>query len=365
MNLTLKKILFFFLFIFTINVNAEFTGQDSVDLMQQWQHEFDVFLLNHEDPNLRAYGVYSLTHEEDEEIVKKVKQTLVDLSSRTDLSDESYALLTNSCYEKGLMDQCDGLGLNNKYMSQYPGNLNAYLIPLTIALKDNDEAAIQNIMASMSAAEFINEWHYYNEDFEQALQVYLKAFPFPKKMIDYEIKDMKKRNRFSQFKLKYLSDNMSGYMLLVNKFGYNFVRGSYTSYESLTDVCENKAHYSACLDLAEILISHSHSLISKSLGYKIKINTVKVAGDQTEAEVFETQLKSFKYHYECLHNISNEMNIYDMNLSHEDIKISVSRDKGDMAGLYHIAEIKYEEALENGDHDAESKNPDLCLQESQ
>jgi len=200
MNLTQKISLLLLSTIFTLSVRAEFTGQDSVDLMNQWQHEFDVFLLNHSDPNLRAYGVYSLTYEEDKKTVEKVKKTLVELSSRTDLSDESYALLTNSCYEKGLINQCDGLGLNDKYMSQYPNNLNAYFIPLTIALKDNDEAAIQNIMASMSAAEFINEWHYYNEDFEQAMQVYLNANLFPKKMIDFEIKDMKKEIVFQKQK---------------------------------------------------------------------------------------------------------------------------------------------------------------------
>jgi len=158
---------------------------------------------------------------------------------------------------------------------------------------------------------------------------------------------------------------MSDYMLLVIKIGYNMVRGSSTSYKSLIKVCENKAYYSACLDIADILINQSHSLISKSLGYKIKINTAKIFGNKTEADMFESQLESFKSHYECLGNMSNEMNIYDMNLSHEDIKISVSRDKGDMAGLYHVAKIIYEEAIENGDHDAESRNPDSCLQESQ
>lgn len=61
----------------SLNVKAEFKGQDSVNSMHEWQHDFNMYLLNHGNSNLRSYGVSYLAYEDDVKIAEKSKKLLL------------------------------------------------------------------------------------------------------------------------------------------------------------------------------------------------------------------------------------------------------------------------------------------------
>ena len=342
--------------------NAKFTGEDSVRLMHQWQFEFNTYLLRHSNPDLRAYGVRSLYFNEDEKVLKEVVKTFSELSTRTDLKDSTFTLLSYVCEDENFEYKCDELGLINNYINHYPSNLNAYFVPLERALKVNDQSSINNIINSMSHTDFLNEWIRYSSEYDETLNYYANAFPFPNNVIEFEIADMKKRNKFSEAKQKHIIDNMPGYMLLITKIGVDFAMPS-PYYKSLNSACENKSLFKNCLEIAEIMITNSHTIMSKVFGFKLKLNILNTIKEISEANQVESQLASFKSEYTCLINLNYFDNIYTMNLAQETAKQKVSRDKGELAGLSHYAKMKYVAAQKRGDENSESLNPDLCIQE--
>lgn len=133
---------------------------------------------------------------------------------------------------------------------------------------------------------------------------------------------------------------------------------------SLMDVCKSDMNLAkTCLKISDILISKNKSIISPMVGYTVKIDTLKLIGEENLASETEIIKAKLKKQYECLMRIkSSNNNQIDLYLNPEDFKklSTIERNQGELALFKTMAETSYQQQLDLGNENA--INPQTCFE---
>ena len=130
------------------------------------------------------------------------------------------------------------------------------------------------------------------------------------------------------------------------------------------DVCKSDVNLAqTCLKISDILINKNKSIISPMVGYTVKIDTLKLLGEENLASETEIIKEKLKKQYEYLMRIKSSNNDQiDLYLSPEDFKklATIERNHGELVLFKTMAETSYQKRLESGNADAVS--PEVCYE---
>lgn len=323
---------------------------------------FEQHLLVQADPNLRAYGVYAMSFSTSEkinplELISVLEKVLVNDA----LNERSVSLLAHACAQQLLIDQCPYEVVFEQLIDVAPDNFNSYWLPLNQAIKKNDLSLVRSILGQMKQVTRVMFWQFFGTDYEEALDTYAASHPIPQDVIDFEVKELYERSRKNETEMKFLSQHMPQYWLLMFKIISNMAM-PVPEFSSVHEFClANSAFWDDCLAVAEVLVKIENVSVAQYYGHVLQFEMLEALSKPERAkQAMKKYLQSMDY-YVCLSGLADDkMDIFDMNLERQHQVRMFKAEHGELPGLMHHAELKYAEALAAGDVHAEQINPARC-----
>jgi len=180
-----------------------------------------------------------------------------------DLSDSTMELLVSWCFKPQIKSFCDLNSLLDKQLKQSPNNLNVYLVPLNIALEQQDQPLVNQIIALMALAKNSYHSHFISPEFNHIIDQYIAQNPIPETYVA-AFKDDKALLSGLPHKLHDQIDSLiAAYFPTAIKMSYVYLNTT-PEFKPLYEVCQStKDLLPQCLQITQTLINHSNTLIAR------------------------------------------------------------------------------------------------------
>gem|GEM_PF-5415576 len=340
-----------------------------VDSISHWEQGFNLYLLRNEDPNLQAYGLYYLSSfglhgqsDLNDSILSEYKKVMAALLEDNSLDAQSMFLLLTTCYNGKTVEDCDYLKVSENLMQFHSDNMASFLFALNQAQLNEVEGEVISLVRNVANATFVDEYLHVSEAYAMALSEYVEKQPLPESAFKYETDLFLGKESLTATELQSLQARLGEYHLFMYKNMVN-LQLPIPAFKALIDTCKGYPElYDDCMSISEVFIQSGH-WIPEMLGHRIQINLFEISGNSKAHELAVARKSQLKETINCLVNASRMPSLFKLDLEHAYQRMQVTQEKGERAGMYHYAKLKYQEAAEQGDPYAESLNPDLCVVE--
>ena len=342
------------------------------ELSKQWNSDFVEHLLDHESADINLYGLQELSLKyygfKKQQIINPndlsdFANDLRNLVDSNELSAQSLFIASGICSGENIIDYCDSTPINNKLIQSEPKNVLVYIPSLKKALENNKTDEVNQLLNQMAHSEFANNYSSIPELLEDTIDEYTRNHPYHEKMINSELTAIESLKKISPEKIQEIREDFFYYQSYMNKIHFKLIYPMITM-RSLMDVCKSDMNLAkTCLKISDILISKNKSIISPMVGYTVKIDTLKLIGEENLASETEIIKAKLKKQYECLMRIkSSNNNQIDLYLNPEDFKklSTIERNQGELALFKTMAETSYQQQLDLGNENA--INPQTCFE---
>lgn len=284
--------------------------QESMELLAKWSQQLTNYLLNHEQPYAQAIGLNQThttlhaTTDQDEARLITIRQNYADhinrLVKNKSLNIETFQLLQPLCFKKELDGYCDRQALLDKQMKQYPADLSVYTKPLEIAINEQNDELINNLLRVMSGTHQMTHVDYLLPEFIDLIKDYIKTNPIPPKALLRERNDLIATTDFSEKDRKLIDDKLPETQIYIMLIGMQMALPM-PSLKPVKDVCQNNPQFSAeCLYIANMITQHGNSIISKALGHIINMAVYELNDQKDMLAASQGNHDRFKNYVECL-----------------------------------------------------------------
>ncbi|TDR22416.1 hypothetical protein [Marinicella litoralis] len=236
-----------------------------------------------------------------DKLLKNLSDIMNEIINQDDLSETTLDMLASWCFRPKLKVYCDHDALLDKQLKGSPDNLNVYLMPLNIALEQQDQTLIMQIIGRMSEAKRSHHSHYITPEFSQMIDQYIAENPIPTSYVAAFKDDKALLSGLSLEKQGQADALINAYFPTSIKMSYVFLNTT-PAFRPLYQVCQsNKATFVQCLQITQILINQSNSLIARGVGYATlmamhesrgKADLLKTVGEKHEAYKAKVQCLS-------------------------------------------------------------------------
>ena len=342
------------------------------ELSKQWNSDFVEHLQNHESADINLYGLQELSLKyygfKKQKIINPNDLTdfandLRNLVDSNELSTQSLFIASGICSGENIIDYCDSTPINKKLIQSEPNNVLVYFPSLKKALENNKTDEVNQLLNQMAHSEFANNYSSIPELLEDTIDEYTRNHPYHEKMINSELTAIESLKKISPEKIQEIREDFFYYQSYMYKIHFKLIYPMITM-RSLMDVCKSDMNLAkTCLKISDILISKNKSIISPMVGYTVKIDTLKLIGEENLASETEIIKAKLKKQYECLMRIkSSNNNQIDLYLNPEDFKklSTIERNQGELALFKTMAETSYQQQLDLGNENA--INPQTCFE---
>ena len=342
------------------------------ELSKQWNSDFVEHLQNHESADINLYGLQELSLKyygfKKQKIINPNDLTdfandLRNLVDSNELSTQSLFIASGICSGENIIDYCDSTPINKKLIQSEPNNVLVYFPSLKKAFENNKTDEVNQLLNQMAHSEFANNYSSIPELLEDTIDEYTRNHPYHEKMINSELTAIESLKKISPEKIQEIREDFFYYQSYMYKIHFKLIYPMITM-RSLMDVCKSDMNLAkTCLKISDILISKNKSIISPMVGYTVKIDTLKLLGEEILASETESIKEKLKKQYECLMRIkSSNNNQIDLYLNPEDFKklSTIERNQGELALFKTMAETSYQQQLDLGNENA--INPQTCFE---
>ena len=162
--------------------------------------------------------------------------------------------------------------------------------------------------------------------------------------------------------LEGISENVEDIMILIMVTGLKMAE-PIPAFRNLIEACKNNIGYEkSCLEISELLINKSKTIISAMVGYEIKIEIMKQHENTKENELKQVKKAraDYKANFECLAKIMNHGSTYTPLTGVKFSKIAepIEREFGEVASFEALAQLNYDYYSNLGDENIDS--PEIC-----
>ena len=324
------------------------------ELSKQWKSDFVEYLLSHKDADINIYGLQSLSEQYSTHKIQydanpgdmsEIANFLMELVKSNRLSTRSLFIASHICSGVNIRAYCDSTQIHKKLIHSEPNNVLVYIPSLKEAVSNNSTNEIVTILDQMAQSEFANNYSAIPEPLEYLIDEYTQNHPYHEKMINSELTVIESLKKISPEKIQEIRENFFYYQSYFNKIHFKLI-SPIPYMRSLMDVCKSDVNLAqTCLKISDILINKNKSIISPMVGYTVKIDTLKLLGEEILASETESIKEKLKKQYECLMRIKSSNNDQiDLYLSPEDFKklATIERNHGELVLFKTMAETSYE-----------------------
>ena len=365
-----SKITFMFLVLLYFQpLQAEELYEAKYPAMTAWDMGFKTHLLNHEDPELQVYGLSMLspglqTSDPSDPLVEQINKQVEQLSQQG-LSPQAFVLLESVCQNQLLASRCDRVALMERQMAEYPDDMFSYFSPLSAAMNQGIEGEAIDLVRQMASTHHYTLTMHYGQVLEDELQAYVKVNPFSEAMLEEGLDDQMtwfyKEEELSEQQLSEIRKQMPEDMVLMRQISFDMAMPIHP-FKGLLDACKQYPELeSECLVISEKLIQHSGEYIARMIGLNIAENIYEARGDITRHEQALNNKAALHAEIKCLGQLVNVKNVFGEHANDMSERVRIAREKGDRAGMIHHANLLHQRAIQQGDYNVESLNPELCL----
>jgi hypothetical protein len=230
---------------------------------------------------------------------------LNNIIKKDELSNMTLQLLLQLCFEDVLAEYCNQSTLLDKQLEQDSENINSYLMPLKIAIDQDDSPLIFRLLQLMSAAKHSQLNYFITPEFDAAIDSYIEANPIPASYITAFKDD---EALLSGIDKKGLDQKIKNYFPTSIKQSYVFLK-SLPEFRPLYELCKGKVDLlENCLKITQILINHSDSMVAKGMGYSMLMSIHEGYGKTELFETVKAKHDAYKAQIMCLSKASQSTN---------------------------------------------------------
>lgn len=285
----------------------------AMDLLTEWSQQLTDYLLKHEQPYAQAIGlnqthttVHGHPDQDDEDKLTRIRQNYADhinrLVKNETLNIETFQILQPLCFKKELDGFCDRQALLDKQIKRYPNDLSVYTKPLEIAIQNNDNELIKNLMNVMSGTRQMTHVDYLLPEFIDLIKDYIKTNPIPQNALLREKNDLIATTDFTEQDSTLLDEKLPVTQVYIMLIGMQMALPM-PPIKPVKDVCQNNPEFSAeCLYIAKTLIHHGNTVITQAMGHIINMAVYDLNKQKDMLVASQANHDRFKEYYQCLSN---------------------------------------------------------------
>jgi hypothetical protein len=148
----------------------------------QWEFGLNQYFLNHENPNIRIFGLqyFLLTQQQKTQSQQKFitevhlefENLFFEILNDKNTEPQALMLMHSLCSNKKTIDKCDLKSLNQKLIDVDDDNITVYIPTLNKAIEANNVNEIEETLLQMSQAVNINDYVILLPEYELVLREY-------------------------------------------------------------------------------------------------------------------------------------------------------------------------------------------------
>jgi hypothetical protein len=340
--------------------------QQAGQAVEAWQHDFYLHLLNHNNPELQAYGVMFLSPSTQQppqsSIEQQVAPVLYALAQNAELSHHAIWLITDLCLSELVYKDCNISRLMEHMVTAYGDELTTYLPMIRSALSADIESEVVEWLSRMSVLPGYQLHKDISSSLVTALNEYVILNPLPVEHLDgyLGMGSFMNEDDFTSDELKNLHEHANEYMLLLIRIKLSLSM-PVPAFKSVIDACEQypKLH-TQCLQTGKLLVTDDGHYLNLAVGYQLQSLALRHAGETAQAEQAQQKLQAVKAEVNCLSRWAQYPVLPKMNLELMNENLEVKRTRGDRAARLHYAKKNHASELSKGNAN-EGDGPEQCL----
>jgi len=273
------------------------------------------------------------------------------------LSNLTLSLLADVCFSPLIEDKCFKDILLNKQLTQDSTNLIVYLKPLQLALKENNDELVSNLITVMSKSQLSYEPIGIAPDLDEAINDFVTSHPIPSSFIEAFKDDKALLSDLTEDISKNLDQNIATYLSTSVKLSYSYLHNK-PDFSPLMHVCKtNEELVGECVVISQIMINHSNSIMVKGIGFSLLMAIHEVNEQEQYLKTTAKNHDTYKATIECLYQSAHPKNHINNFLDPEYQKINLKM-MDEFEKLKQLAQYNY-----NKYHKTDSTfvNPETCM----
>ena len=335
------------------------TEKQLLELRQQWDNDFNNYLINHEDANIAMFGLYRAAQHNKQ--FGDIAETLNQLLETNSLSAQSYFLAFNLCNRTEMLGFCDIESIDKNFRKSEPSNLAVYLTGLNLAIKQSDNKKVKSLLKQMVNTNHTDTYNYLPEKLEEVIEKYIDLNPIDEQLKQFELIQLKQLYKFSSYEKSQLENNFHQYQKISTLLNFKLSL-PISNFRGFINECRAKKGFKKhCLKIAEILIK-GKSYIAVGVGNAIKVEVYESNGTQQQHEQAVTDKELFKKQMGCVSKKSGTLSFFDTLFNIEMYKSfsRLERTQGELAAFVELSKIANQKQLDISPESA--TNPESCLE---
>ncbi len=277
-----------------------------------WFNQLNEHLLNSNDAYEKAMGLAAIingtigesknsTSDIDTDgLLNNQAIILNEIINQNELSESTLDVLTTWCFRPVIKTNCDHDTLLSRQIEHFSDNLNVLLIPLSIAVENQDQALIKQILTRMSEAKRSDHSHFITQAFNQTIDDYIAENPIPDTYIQAFKDDKALLSGLSIEKQPQIDSLINAYFPTSIKMSYVFLNDT-PNFGTLYKVCQStNAVYAQCLKVTQTLINNSNSMVAKGVGYATLMAMHESRGKTDLLKSVQQKQQAYKAKVQCL-----------------------------------------------------------------
>lgn len=345
------------------NVSPEYTYFPHED-------QFYLELMEHINPELQAIGLNYWNYHYDPEVHddsvhQKMSKTFNQLKHKSNLPVSAFNELLNVCRTEKTYIKCDIEEIIFKQIRLYPQEATVYLLPLELALEEDNEADIFHLIKQMAFARSFDTRINYKQNFYDAVNEHITNNPHSQEGFDYLLEDY--IDHFyrtvppTKSELEQIQTLMPDYIKVLAK-QFASLSKPIPNLRPLVVACSQYTELKdQCLNISKLMFSSAKSGLGKLVSLAIEEKVFRNSGQIELAEKAKTKKENLKAVFICLSNYELPR-ILDKSYRLYGQALAVTIKEGELAGNKHLAKLKYQKAKKEGDLDSKNLNPQLCYE---
>lgn len=271
---------------------------------EQWSIALNQFLMQQPDINVAMTGLANLNmfygHRMDDTQIRPLlsaekKLSLIKQLLESQSAQHSSLIKAQEICSKGdVADLCSHDVIQQKLEESDPDNLMVYLHPLQQAFNDQDDELAEAILERMSQTTHAKSLFQVSTAYADAVQLFMQNNPMPSNSDDQKY--------FEELLLDSADLNIDelnhASLMMGERLGSSLFG---PAYRPLSQACEViPTVKDDCINVAQILIDKSDSIMNTMFGYSVLIKMHEVAGDEKALVMAQKQKKAFDDYWQCL-----------------------------------------------------------------
>ncbi len=346
--------------------------QDGYYQKLQWKDELAEYLVESKDADISILGyqfilpnyfdLVSISRFAEKHSINAVVNDINKMVKNDQLSPYGLSIALSVCHKyikNNPSVSCDNKMIFQKQKDLSPRNAFNYIYPIHRAVEEKDEEQIHYLLEEMAQSSYVEIFYYTPEKLGNVIDDYYLTHPFGEEYLNYEKNALIKEGGLSDEAKERILSEFEEYGLLLEKINFE-LSIELPPFRAITDTCKSEKKFSeVCLNISNLFIKDKN-IITRLLGYVIKIYILKNSDNKKAYLLADKAYKKFRAQYECIGKINTNANGFEY-LNFESYKIfsSTQREKGSWAFFINQTQYFYKKAIENGNTDL--KNPEECF----